>query len=66
MTTPTLPYLAILERLPRTTQAALLRIGRRVAEGYEGDIQIGVKRGGIVYIRWTQTETGDVIREELG
>lgn len=52
-------------RMPPSVLAALLRIARRVEEGFDGEIQMGVKRGGIQYIRWTQTETGDVIKEEL-
>jgi hypothetical protein len=56
----------VFARLPRGVQAALLRIGRRVQEGFEGEIALASKRGGILYIRWTQTETGDAIKEELG
>lgn len=58
----------IVERLtsmPFSVRAALLRIGRRIGEGFEGEIIISVKRGGISFIRWTQTETGDTIKEEL-
>ncbi len=53
-------------KMPPSVQAALLRIGRRISEGFEGEITIAVKRGGVHYVRWTQTETGDVIKEELG
>lgn len=56
----------LLSRLPPVTQAALLRIVRRISEGYEGEIVVNIKRGGVSFIRWTQTETGDVIKEELG
>jgi hypothetical protein len=52
-------------RVPLNILAALLRIARRIGEGFEGEITIAVKRGGITYIRWTQTETGDSIKEEL-
>ncbi len=55
-----------LSRLPRVTLASFLRIGRRIQEGFEGEITLQVKRGGIAFIRWTQTETGDVIKEEIG
>lgn len=55
-----------LARMPRGVLAALLRIGRRISEGFEGEILISAKRGGVSFIRWSQTETGDVIKEELG
>lgn len=54
------------EQVPRPILAALLRIARRIGEGFEGEITIQVRRGGIGFIRWTQTETGDIIKEELG
>lgn len=54
-----------LSKLPRSVLASMLRIGRKISEGFEGEIQISVKHGGISYIRWSQTETGDVIKEEL-
>lgn len=57
---------ARLERMPPGVIAALLRIGRRIVEGFEGEITLSVKRGGVHFVRWTQTETGDVIKEELG
>lgn len=56
---------ARIAELPRSVLAALLRIGRRIKEGFDGEITISVKRGGVNFIRWTQTETGDVIKEEL-
>lgn len=46
--------------------ATLLRIARRIEEGFEGEVIVAVKRGGVHFIRWTQTETGDTIKEELG
>lgn len=46
-------------------QAALLRIGRRVREGFDGEIVVATKSRGINYIRWVSTERGDVILEEL-
>lgn len=55
-----------LSTFPPVVQAALLRVGRRIGEGFEGEIVVAVKRGGITFIRWTHTETGDVIKEELG
>lgn len=54
-----------LKQMPRSVLAALMRIGRRVGEGFEGEITIGVKRGGVNYIRWIQNETGETIKEEL-
>ena len=55
-----------LSRMPHGVLAALFRVGRRIGEGFEGEITIQVKKGGISFIRWTQTETGDSIKEELG
>lgn len=46
--------------------ATVLRVGRRIEEGFEGEITIQVKQGGVHFIRWTQTETGNIIKEELG
>lgn len=53
-------------QMPRSILAALFRIGRRVKDGFEGEITISVRRGGIAFIRWIETETGDAIKEELG
>lgn len=58
--------LARLKVLKPVTIAALLRIGRRIEEGFEGEIQLSVKSGGVHHLRWTQTETGNVIKEEIG
>jgi hypothetical protein len=56
-----------LAKLPRSILAMLLRVGRRIDEDkFEGEITICVARGGVRFVRWTQTETGDVIKEELG
>lgn len=57
---------ARIARLRLPILAALLRIARRIEENFEGEILISVRRGGISFIRWTETETGDVIKEELG
>lgn len=46
-------------------QATLLRLGRRITEGFEGEVTLSVRRGGVSWVRWTQTETGDVLKEEL-
>lgn len=59
-------YVELFDTLTPSVQAALLRIGRRTREGFEGEIVLQVKSRGISYVRWTQTETGDVIKEELG
>lgn len=59
--------LAALERLSPTTQAFLARVARRIAEGYEGEIVLHVKRGrdgsgaprgSISFVRWVQVEDG--------
>lgn len=55
----------LLGRFPLSVQATVLRVGRRIHEGFEGEITISVTRGGVKFIRWSQTETGDVIKEEL-
>lgn len=58
--------LTILQQLSTNTRNRLIKIARRIAEGYEGEIALFVKRGaksgpsGIASVRWTQTETGDV------
>ena len=57
---------ALWRRMPKTVLATLLRVGRRIGEGFEGEITIAVKGGGISFVRWTQTETGDKLKEELG
>ena len=54
-----------LGKMPRSILASLLRIGRRIGEGFEGEICISVAKGGVRFIRWTETETGDVIKKEL-
>lgn len=67
-TSPSPDSLLLAERIvtmPRLVVAALLRVGRRIGEGFEGEIIISVRRGGIAFIRWTQTETGESIKEEL-
>ncbi len=55
-----------LARMKPIVLATLLRIGRRIEEGFDGEIQLVVVQGGVKYVRWIQTETGDKIREELG
>lgn len=54
-----------LQRWKPSVVAAMLRMGRRIEEGFEGEIVVAVKAGGVHYIRWTHTETGEMIREEL-
>ena len=54
------------EALRPIMQAALLRIARRVGEGFEGEIQLIIAHGGVRAIRWSELETGDSIKEELG
>lgn len=54
-------------QLKDTARAAILRLARRIAEGFEGEVQVIVMRdGGIRSIKWIQLETGESIREELG
>lgn len=58
----------IVERIMRFSPiilATFLRIGRRIGAGFEGEITLSIKRGGISFVRWTETETGDTIKEEL-
>lgn len=53
-------------QLTATAKAALLRIGYKIAKGFEGEVQVLVGNGGgIRSIKWIQTETGDTIKEEL-
>jgi len=49
-------------------KAWLLKIGRKVTEGYEGEIHMTVGHGGIREIRWVQIEKGGSIQvqEDLG
>lgn len=54
------------EKMPRPVLATLLRIARRLEEGFEGEVHIGVVHGSVRFVRWTQTETGAVLKEELG
>lgn len=54
-------------RLSDTARATLIRVARKIADGYEGVVEITVgKGGGIRFVRWSQTETGDSIREDVG
>ena len=48
------------------TQATLLRIARRVAQGFEGKVHLVITGGGVRSIEWVEVETGDKIKEELG
>lgn len=54
-----------LAALPPGVVAALLRVGRRVNDGFTGEITIAASQRGIRFIRWTETETGQQIAEEL-
>lgn len=59
---------AVLERLSTVrpvTLAALLRIARRINEGFDGSITLDIKNGGVRSVQWLETETGDEIKEEL-
>lgn len=54
-----------IDSLSVSSRAALIRIGRRILEGFEGEIQLVVSRGGVNSITWIQFEKGDKIKEEL-
>lgn len=45
--------------------SALVKIGRRVEEGFEGEITLHVHRGGVSKVQWCEVEMGDKIKEEL-
>ena len=66
--------LAIFAKLSPTTRAFMVRVARRITEGYEGEIILsvkagrdgaGVKRGSINLIRWSQVDDGDAVRDEV-
>jgi hypothetical protein len=46
-------------------RAGLLRAAKKVRDGYEGDILIRVRKGGVSYIQWIQVENGEAFRNEL-
>ncbi len=52
--------------LKPTLQNTLLRIARRVAQGFEGKVHLVIAGGGVRTVEWVEVETGDKIREELG
>jgi len=67
--------LSMFARLSPTTQAFLARVARRIADGYEGEIVLHVKRGrdgsgqprgAINLVRWVQVDDGDAIKHDLG
>ena len=54
-------------RLSDSARATLIRIARKIAEGFDGEIKILVnKGGGIRFVEWVQREDGATIKEELG
>lgn len=54
------------EQVTESARGALLRIGRRIKEGFAGEVTICVKPdGGVPWVRWVETETGDVLKSEL-
>lgn len=55
-----------LAQLPRPLLGALLRVARRIQEGFEGEITICITQGGVRFVRWTHTETGEVLKAEIG
>jgi hypothetical protein len=55
-----------LSGLSASAQAALLRLARRIAEGFIGEVTICVKKGGgVAWVRWSETDDGNSLREEL-
>lgn len=55
----------LFDNFPKSVQACLLRIGRRIKQGFEGTVEVQAHRGGVGYIRWSEVERGDTIQEEL-
>jgi len=54
-------------RLGDQARATLIRIARKIADGYEGEIRIAVgKGGGIRHVEWVQREDGSTIKESVG
>lgn len=60
-----LPLLEELQ-LSQTAKAALVRVARRMADGFEGEITLIITRGGVRAIKWVQHENGNEIKEDLG
>lgn len=52
-----------LKRLTPTTRAFMARLVRKIVDGYEGEIDITVKRGGISQIKWTQLDDGRSVQD---
>lgn len=53
-------------QLTATAKAAVLRIARKIAGGFVGEVQLIIlKGGGIRSCKWIESETGDMILEEL-
>jgi len=51
-------------RLTESARDKLIRIARKLADGYEGEILISVgKGGGIRFVEWKQREDGSTIKE---
>lgn len=54
-------------KLTDSARATLIRVARKIAEGYEGEIRITVgKGGGIRLVEWVQREDGSTIKESVG
>ena len=57
----------LFDQLPPKTRVVLMRVARRISRGYAGSIELIVtKDGGIRFVHWHQTESGDTVLEELG
>lgn len=52
--------------LSASALAALMRLARRIAEGFTGEVTICVKKGGgVAWVRWSETDDGTALKEEL-
>lgn len=52
--------------LTDTAKAAVLRLARKIANGWQGKVTVIVmKGGGIRSMEWTEFEDGNTIKEEL-
>lgn len=51
-------------KLSSNTRAKLIRIARKLADEYEGEINITVAKGGSIrFITWVQREDGTTVKE---
>lgn len=50
--------------LTESARGALNRMAKRIADGFEGEITTSVKQGGVPWLRWSHTESGEVLKED--